>query len=265
MHTYACIVDSTLSFPRTPSFRLDDRRALVAGAGRGIGAAAALALADAGAQVTLAARTRAELQVVADEIRTRGAQAEVLPLDVTDSQAVSQAVAAAGPFDILVNSAGTNRPAQLTDTADADIDLLLNLNLRAALCLAREVARGMTASGRPGSIITVSSQMGHVGGPRRTVYCATKHAVEGMSKALALELGPHGIRVNTLCPTFIETAMTAPMFQDSDFRAFVLQRIALGRLGRLEDVMGAVVFLASDAAALITGSALMVDGGWTAA
>jgi NAD(P)-dependent dehydrogenase (short-subunit alcohol dehydrogenase family) len=142
---------------------------------------------------------------------------------------------------------------------------MLSLNVKAAFYLAREVARGLIASGRPGSIVTISSQMGHVGGPRRTAYCATKHAVEGLTKALAWELGAQGIRVNTICPTFVETAMTAPMFEDAAFKQYVISRIALGRIGRLADVMGAVVFLASDAAALVTGSALMVDGGWTAA
>lgn len=254
-----------MALPRTPSFRLDGRQALVAGAGRGIGAAAAMALADAGAQVTLAARSGSELHAVAADIQARGGLARVLTLDVTDAAAVRQAVGAAGPFDVLVNSAGTNRPALITDTADADLDAVLDLNLKAAFYLAREVAAGLLKSGRPGSLITVSSQMGHVGGPRRSVYCATKHAVEGMSKALAWELGPHGIRVNTLCPTFIETAMTAPMLEDPDFRRYVTGRIALGRIGRLDDIMGAVVFLASDASALVTGSALMVDGGWTAA
>lgn len=256
-----------MSLPSTPSFRLDGRHALIAGAGRGIGAAAAAALAQAGATVTLAARTRAELEVVAAQIDAQAAasRARVLQLDVTDAAAVAATVAAAGPFDILVNSAGTNRPARLTDTPDGDIDRLIDLNLRAALYLSREVARGLVAAGRPGSLITISSQMGHVGGPLRTVYCATKHAVEGMTKALAWELGPQGIRVNTLCPTFIETSMTAPMFARAEFREYVLSRIALGRLGRLDDIMGAVVFLASDASALVTGSALMVDGGWTAA
>jgi NAD(P)-dependent dehydrogenase (short-subunit alcohol dehydrogenase family) len=245
--------------------RLDGRRALVAGAGRGIGAAAAAALADAGAVVTLAARSRAELEAVADALRARGGHADVAVLDVTDAAAVRHTVAEAGPFEILVNSAGTNRPATLADTPDADIEHLLALNVRASLMLAREVSNGLIRAGRGGSLITVSSQMGHVGGPRRSVYCATKHAVEGMSKALAWELGPHGIRVNTVCPTFIETEMTRPMFQDTAFREYTLSRIALGRLGRLEDVMGAVLFLASDASALVTGSALMVDGGWTAA
>jgi NAD(P)-dependent dehydrogenase (short-subunit alcohol dehydrogenase family) len=188
-----------------------------------------------------------------------------LTLDVTDSAAVTQAVSARGPFTILVNSAGTNRPALITDTSDADFEAVLSLNVRAAFYLAREVARGLQRAGHGGSIITISSQMGHVGGPRRTVYCATKHAVEGLTKALAWELGPHRIRVNTLCPTFILTSMTRPMFDDLTFRDHVLSRIALGRLGELEDVMGAVVFLAGDAAALVTGSALMVDGGWTAA
>lgn len=252
-------------FPRTPSFRLDGRRALVTGAGRGIGAAAAVALADAGAEVTLASRTASELRQVADVILARGGAASVLPLDVTDPAAVAHAVATRGPFPILVNSAGTNRPALITETSDADFDAVLSLNVKAAFYLAREVARGLQRSGQAGSIITVSSQMGHVGGPKRTVYCATKHAVEGLTKALAWELGPHQVRVNTLCPTFILTAMTQPMFTDTAFRDHVLSRIALGRLGRLEDVMGAVVFLASDASALVTGSALMVDGGWTAA
>ena len=251
--------------PTTPSFRLDRRRALVTGAGRGIGAAAAAALAQAGAEVTLAARSENELLAVAAALREQGGRADVLVLDVTDSAAVAHALAARAPFDILVNSAGTNRPASLVDTLDADLDAVLNLNLRSTMLVCREVARGMIAAEKGGSIITISSQMGHVGGPKRSVYCATKHAVEGMTKALAWELGPHGIRVNTLCPTFIETALTAPMLAEPAFREFVQSRIALGRVGRLEDVMGAVVFLASDAAALVTGSALMVDGGWTAA
>ena len=245
--------------------RLDGRRALVTGAGRGIGAAACAALAQAGAEVTLAARSLSELETVAQAIRDAGGQAKTLELDVTDSRAVTQAVAERGPFGILVNSAGTNRPALLTETSDADLDAVLALNVKAAFYLVREVARGLIAADRPGSLITISSQMGHVGGPRRTVYCASKHAVEGLTKALAWELGGHRIRVNTLCPTFIETAMTQPMFADPEFRRYVESRIALGRLGRIEDVMGAIVFLASDAAAMVTGSALMVDGGWTAA
>lgn len=253
------------TLPTTPSFRLDRRRALVTGAGRGIGAAAAAALADAGAAVTLVSRSAAELEGVADELRRRGGQAQTLVLDVTNAAAVTRALAEQGPFDMLVNSAGTNRPALLTETHDEDLDAVLDLNVRSTFLVCREVARGMVAAGRGGSIVTISSQMGHVGGPKRSVYCATKHAMEGMSKALAWELGPQGIRVNTLCPTFIETAMTAPMLADPAFRDYVQSRVALGRVGKLEDVMGAVVFLCSDAAALVTGSALMVDGGWTAA
>jgi NAD(P)-dependent dehydrogenase (short-subunit alcohol dehydrogenase family) len=258
-----------LVLPCTPSFRLDGRRALVAGAGRGLGAAAAAALADAGAVVTVASRSRDELEAVAQTIRARGGQAEVLVLDVTDSAAVTREISLAtqthGPFDVLVNSAGTNRPALLTDTPDADIASVFDLNVMAAFYLAREVARGLMAAKRPGSLITLSSQMGLVGSARRTVYCASKHAVEGMTKALAWELGPHGIRVNTVCPTFIETPLTAPMLADPEFMKLVVSKIALGRIGRVDEIMGAVVFLASDASSLMTGSALVLDGGWTAA
>ncbi len=251
--------------PRLPSFRLDGQRALVTGAGRGIGAACAQALAQAGAQVCVAARSAAEVQAVAEGIVRQGGQAQALVLDVTDSAAVANSVQSLGALDILVNSAGTNRPALITDTPDHDLHAVMDLNVYAAFYLAREAARHMIHRGQGGSIITVSSQMGHVGGPKRAVYCATKHAVEGLTKALAWELGPHRIRVNTLCPTFIRTAMTEPMLQDPSFAEFVRSRIALGRIGTVEDVMGAVVFLASPAAALITGTALMVDGGWTAA
>ena len=254
-----------MALPRTPSFRVDGRRALVTGAGRGLGVAAAAALAQAGAHVTLVARSLEQLDSVAAKIREQGGQASVLPLDVTQSAQVTDAVARHGPFDILVNNAGTNRPSLITDMQDADYDAVMDLNVKATLFVTREVARGLIAAARGGSIITVSSQMGHVGGPKRSLYCATKHAVEGMTKALAWELGAHRIRVNTVCPTFIETAMTASMFADTDFRSYVESRIALGRLGRLDDIMGAMVFLASDASAMVTGSALMVDGGWTAA
>lgn len=265
VHTYSLLAMSLQDLPFTPSFRLDGRRALIVGAGRGIGAAGACALAGAGAEVTLAARSRDELESVASTVRSRGGMAKVMLLDVTDAQAVARGMAENGPWDVVVNSAGTNRPARLTDTSDQDLQDVLDLNVRCAMVVTREAARGMIAAGRGGSIINVSSQMGHVGGPKRAVYCATKHALEGMTKALAWELGPHGIRVNTLCPTFIETAMTAPMLADPAFAEQVRSRIALGRLGRLDDVMGAFVFLASDASALVTGTALMVDGGWTAA
>jgi NAD(P)-dependent dehydrogenase (short-subunit alcohol dehydrogenase family) len=250
---------------KTPSMRLDGKAALVTGAGRGIALAAAHALAQAGARVMLAARSAQEIEVASAQIHSAGGQAAAATLDVTDSAAVTTFVARHGPFDILVNNAGTNRPSLITDMHDADYDAVMDLNVKATMVVTREVARGLIAAGKPGSIITISSQMGHVGGPKRALYCATKHAVEGMTKALAWELGPYAIRTNTICPTFIETAMTQEMFADPAFRNYVESRIALGRIGRLEDIMGAVVFLASDAAALVTGSALMVDGGWTAA
>ncbi len=255
--------------PRTPSLRLDGRRALVTGASRGLGLACAAALAEAGAEVWLAARGAAEVQAAAAALRTRGDRAHALVLDVTDTAAVAQAVAEVvhehGPFQLLVNNAGTNRPKPFDEVTEDDVDTLLGLNVRAAFFVAHAVASGLKAAGLPGSIVMMSSQMGHVGGVNRSIYCASKHALEGLSKALALELGPIGIRVNTVCPTFIDTPMTHDWLATPAFHAQVLGKIPLGRVGRVEDVMGAVLFLAGDAAALVTGSALMVDGGWTAA
>jgi NAD(P)-dependent dehydrogenase (short-subunit alcohol dehydrogenase family) len=253
-----------IDLPKTPSFRLDGRRALVTGAGRGLGLGFATALAEAGAHVTLAARTRDEIEQAAGALRERGHAAEALALDVTDLEATRTAIAAQPPFHILVNNAGTNRPGPFVDTKVEDFDYVFNINVRAAYFVAQAVARRMIEAGAGGSIINVSSQMGHVGGPRRTVYCATKHAMEGFTKAMAIELAPHRIRVNTLAPTFIETPLTRPFFQNEAFRTDTLNRIKLGRLGQIEDLMGAVVFLASDASALMTGSSLVVDGGWTA-
>ncbi len=251
--------------PKAPSFRVDGRRALVTGASRGIGLATATALAQAGAAVTLVARSESELQAVCDQLRAAGCQCDALVLDVTDPHAVHAKLAEREPFQILVNNAGMNRPKPLVTLENEDIDAVLNLNVKAAFYVIREVAKRLLCVGLSGSIITVSSQMGLVGSPNRTLYCASKHAVEGMSKALAWELGRDNIRVNTVCPTFIETDMTAGMFEDTAFRDWVTSKIALGRLGKIEEIMGAIVFLASDASSLVTGSALMLDGGWTAA
>jgi NAD(P)-dependent dehydrogenase (short-subunit alcohol dehydrogenase family) len=253
-----------MDLANTPSFRLEGRRALVTGGGRGIGLAAASALAEAGAHVTLAARTAVEIETAAAAIRERGDKADALPLDVTDLDAAAAAIAAAAPFDILVNNAGTNRPATLMDVKVEDFDAIFALNVRAAFFVAQAVARRLIAAKRAGSIINISSQMGHVGAARRTVYCASKHAMEGFTKAMAIELAPHNIRVNSLGPTFLETPLTRPFFQNEAFRAEVLGKIKLGRLGQLHEVTGAIVFLASDASSLMTGSALVVDGGWTA-
>ena len=250
--------------PVTPSFSLAGKRALVTGAGRGIGLALSAALAAAGAAVTLAARTADEIEAAAAAIRARGEQAEALVLDVQNTAAVTAALNARPAFDVFVNNAGTNRPMPFTEVSEADYDAVLGLNLRAAFFAAQTVAKGMIAAGRGGAIIHISSQMGHVGGEGRSLYCASKFALEGLNKAMALDLAPHGIRSNTLCPTFIETPMTAPFLADPAFRARVLGNIKLGRLGTVEDLMGAVVFLASDAAALMTGTSLLIDGGWTA-
>jgi len=258
------VIPSQVDLAKAPSFRLDGKRALVTGGGRGIGLAAASALAQAGAHVTLAARTQAEIAAAAQAIRARGDKAEPLQLDVTDLDAVRSTIAMAEPFDVLVNNAGTNRPALLMDVRIEDFDAIFALNVRAAFFVAQAVARRLIEAKRPGSIINVSSQMGHVGAARRSVYCASKHAMEGFTKAMAIELAPHNIRVNSLGPTFLETPMTRPFFENKAFRDEVLGKIKLGRLGQLEELTGAIVFLASDASSLMTGSALVLDGGWTA-
>ncbi|MDB5616536.1 SDR family oxidoreductase [Tardiphaga sp.] len=255
---------SQVTLPSTPSFRLDGRRALVTGAGRGIGLAAAAALAEHGADVTLCARTSAEVDDAAAALRERGYQAQSLALDVTDLTAFAAAIDAAEPYSILVNNAGTNRPNNFVDVPVVDFDLVMNLNVRAAYFAAQAVARKMRAAGTAGSIIHMSSQMGQVGGADRSLYCASKWAMEGFSKSMAIDLAPYGIRSNTLCPTFIETPMTKPFFENATFRDSVLSKIKLGRLGQVEDLMGALVFLASDASSLMTGSSLVIDGGWTA-
>lgn len=250
--------------PATPSFDLAGKRALVTGASSGIGLAGAVALAERGARVVLAARRQEVLREIAAQMRTRGWQADVLALDVSDISATSEAVATQGPFDILLNSAGLTRHSSALDTMAEDFDAVMNINLRGAYFLSQAVAKGLIAAGKSGSLINISSQMGHVGGLDRAVYCASKFAVEGFTKAMALEFGPAGIRVNTICPTFILTDLTRPSFEDPEKRAWILSKIKLGRPGEVEDIMGAVVYLASDAAKLVTGTAMMVDGGWTA-
>jgi NAD(P)-dependent dehydrogenase (short-subunit alcohol dehydrogenase family) len=255
---------SEFVLPATPSFRLDGRRVLVTGAGRGIGLAAAVALAGAGGQVVLCARTTVEIEDAAEAIRAAGGMAEAVTLDVTDLGALTAMIAEQEPFQVLVNNAGTNRPNAFIDVPVADFDFVMSLNVRSTYFLAQAVARRLIGAGLPGSIINMSSQMGHVGGIHRSLYCATKWAMEGFSKAMALDLASHGIRVNTIAPTYIETPMTKPFFEDPVFRRSVLDRIKLGRMGRVEDLMGAIVYLASDASSLMTGSSMIVDGGWTA-
>lgn len=250
--------------PTTPSLRLDGKRALVTGAGRGLGLAAAAALAQAGAHVVLAARSLGEITEVSGAINASGGTSEAIVIDVTDMTSMEERVCTSGPFDILFNNAGTNRPKPLWDVTQDDYDTVLDLNLKAAFFVAQRVAKAMIDAGVKGSIIHMSSQMGHVGGPNRSLYCASKWGVEGMSKAFALDLAPYGIRSNTIAPTFIETPMTKPFFENRVFLDSVLKKIKLGRLGQVEDVMGALVFLASDASAMMTGTSIVVDGGWTA-
>jgi NAD(P)-dependent dehydrogenase (short-subunit alcohol dehydrogenase family) len=247
----------------TPSFRLDGVQAVVTGAGSGLGQGAALALAAAGASVVLVGRTPATLDATRAAILDQGGAASALVCDVTDARQVTDRIGALPCIDVLVNNAGTNIPEDFLEVSEEHLDRILTLNVKGVFLVAQAAARRMVATGG-GSIINMSSQMGHVGSARRSAYCMSKHAVEGLTKALAVELAPKNIRVNTLAPTFAETPMTRPFFQDQTFRDAVLAQIPIGRLARIEDIMGAIVFLASPAAAMITGTSLLVDGGWTA-
>ena len=245
------------------SFDLSGRLALVTGAGRGIGAGCALGLARAGADLVLVSRSRDELAQVAERVEAIGRRAEAVPCDVTRAEDVRSLAEGVGDVDILVNSAGTNIPEPFLDLAESTFDEMLAVNLKGTFLVSQAIARSMAARG-DGSIVNVSSQMGHVGGPNRAAYCASKHGVEGLTKAIAIELAPQGVRVNSVAPTYIETPMTKPFFADPEFRADTVRRIPLGRIGDIDDVVGAVVYLASPAASLVTGTSLLVDGGYTA-
>lgn len=238
---------------------------LVAGASRGIGAAIALRFARQGARrVSVAGRTENDLRLVAESVRKLGAEAEAIVCDLTTAQGRKEAVARAGPLDVVVYNAGGNRPQPFVDVTEETYDSLFELNVRGGYFTAQEVARRMMRDGTTGCIIFVSSQMGHVGGVGRTVYCATKHAVEGLVKAMALELAPSGIRVVSVAPTFVRTDMTAAQLDDPEVGGSLLEQIPLRRFATADDVAGAVVWAASADAAMVTGSSLVIDGGWTA-
>ena len=253
-----------MTLPKTPSFKLDGKTALVTGASSGIGLAAAVALAEAGASVIAVARGQDALADLAKQASKAHLDITPCPLDVTDQKSVASALDDLPPVDVLINAAGMARHRPALDVTADDFDPVINVNLKASFFLSQYVAARLIKASRPGSIITISSQMAHVGGIERSVYCASKSAVEGFTRAMAIEWGQHGIRINTIAPTFIVTALTQATFDDPEKRKWITDKIKLGRLGEVEDIMGGVVYLASDASAMVTGTSLLIDGGWCA-
>ena len=262
------MINSVSDELKLPSFRLDEKVALVTGAGRGLGAAIAEGYAQAGAEVILLGRTRSYLEDLSERIGAGGGRARVVECDVTNDRALRDAIAALPVLDIAVNNAGTNFPEPFVEVSDEHLDSMLDLNVRACFVAAQACVRKMledrARAGKGGVVINVSSQMGHVGSPNRTVYCMTKHALEGLTKAMAVELAPQNIRVNSIGPTFTDTPLMRTVVDTPEKRDFIMSRIPMGKLASLEDIAAAAVYLASPAAAMITGTHLIVDGGWTA-
>lgn len=254
--------------PISPRFRLDGKVALVTGAGAGIGAAVAGALAEAGAETVLVARRRAELEAVAERIAAAGGRALVRPCDVTDAAAVRALIRELSQLDVLVNNAGTNIPEPFLDVTEEHLDALSNLNVRACFTTSQAAVAKMLEDPdrrrKGGVVVNVSSQMGHVGSPNRTVYCMNKHAVEGLTKAMAVELAPTGVRVNSVGPTFVDTPLIRKIVDTPEKHQFLVSKIPMGHMASVEDIAAAALYLASPAAAMVTGTCLLVDGGWTA-
>ena len=248
--------------PSTPSFSLQGKRALVTGASSGIGQACAVAMAEAGASVVCAARSADRLNKTVDAILLKGLDAQAVVLDQADLGALNSAIQE--PCDIVINSAGMARHKTALETLPEDFDVVMDVNLRSAYFLSTYSAQLMKKAKINGSIIHISSQMGHVGGTDRSVYCASKHALEGMVKSMAIEWGPLGIRINTICPTFIRTPLTQITLDNPERVKWIEEKIKLGRVGEVQDIMGAALYLASDASSLVTGTHMIVDGGWTA-
>jgi 2-deoxy-D-gluconate 3-dehydrogenase len=250
--------------PRTPSYRLDGKRAVVIGGSRGIGLGCAVALAEQGASVVIVARSKGQVFETVNEMKSEGFSVSGAPMDVSIIDNVKNLMGEYSDIDILVNSAGIARHTPTVDTTELDFDDVMSVNVRSAYFLAQSAAKQMISKGTGGSIIQISSQMAHVGGIDRAVYCGTKHAIEGINKSMAIEFGPHKIRVNSICPTFIRTPFTEPTFKDPEKVKWIESKIKVGRVGEVEDIMGAVKFLASDVSAMVTGSSILIDGGWTA-
>ena len=252
------------SLPRTPTFNLAGKRALVAGASSGIGVGCAAALCESGASVMLVARSEDSLHGLHSHMTSMGWDATARPMALTDINATREMIENEKPFDILVNSAGMARHSASLETSIEDFDAVSELNIKAGYFLNQAIAKQLIKAGKPGSLMTISSQMAVVGGIDRAVYCATKHAAEGYTKSQAIEWGSHQIRVNTICPTFVRTALSQSTFANPERKKWIESKIKLGRVAEIEDIMGAVVFLASEASAMITGTSLLIDGGWTA-
>jgi NAD(P)-dependent dehydrogenase (short-subunit alcohol dehydrogenase family) len=258
-------MSATAGLTASPAPALAGKRVIITGASRGIGAACALACAHAGAEwEALIARSESRLREVADRVGTAGGYALVQVCDVTDTEALQRTIRGLGPVDVLVNCAGGNQPEPALDVAPDTFERLWRLNVQSAFFASQAAVRSMIDRGRPGVIINVSSQMGHVGAPLRTVYCATKHALEGLTKALAVELAPRDIRFVSVAPTFVRTEMTAAQLDDPGIGPALLEQIPLRRFATVEQVASAVVYAASDAAGALTGTSLLIDGGWTA-
>ena len=254
--------------PILPGFRLDGRVALVTGAGAGIGAAIASALAEAGAQVELVSLYRSELDPVASQITKAGGKVRAHECDVTNAEAVRRLISGLPRLDIVVNNAGTNIPEPFVDVTDEHLDFMCNLNVRATFVVSQAAVKKMLEDParheRGGAVVNITSQMGHIGSPERTVYCMNKHAIEGLTKAMAVELAARGIRVNSVGPTFTDTPLVRKIVDTPEKREFLFSKIPMGRLAQVEDIAAAALFLASPAAAMVTGHGLLVDGGWTA-